>query len=277
MRDAPGRVYFVGAGPGDLDLLTVRGRRIIGQADVLVYTDSLVNPDIRQLARADAVIHGSAALTLEEIVTIMVEAARRGLTVARVHSGDPSLFGAVLEQMAALERAGVPFEVVPGVSSLAAAAAALKVELTVPEVSQTVIVTRAEGRTPVPEGEKLRDLARHGATVVLFLSAALIEKAVAELLAGGYPPETPAAVVYRASWPDEKVVRGTLADIAARSRAARVRSQALILVGRCLDPALRREGGPRSRLYDPGFGHGFRRARRPSAQEDRATGGTSPA
>ncbi len=259
MGDAPA-VSFIGAGPGDPELLTVRGQRLIREADVVIYTDSLVHPGVAALARPEAEVHGSAGLTLEALVGLMAAAAAQGKRVARVHTGDPTIFGAVQEQVAALEALGVSCEVVPGVSSVFAAAAALGVELTVPELSQTVILTRMEGRTPMPPGEKLRDLARHQATLVLFLSVTLLDEVVAELLAGGYPPETPAAVVHRATWEDEKVVRGTLADIAVGVREAHIHSHALILVGKVFGHDVRNEREAyRSRLYDPSFSHSYRK------------------
>ncbi|GBD13780.1 Cobalt-precorrin-4 C(11)-methyltransferase [bacterium HR24] len=257
-----GKVYFIGAGPGDPELLTVRAVRLLGQADVVVWADSLVSPEVVALCRPGAEVHGSASLTREEIARLMTEAAAAGKTVARLHSGDPSLYGALLEEMRVLEEAGIDYEVVPGVSSLFAAAAALKVELTAPGVSQTVIVTRAPGRTPMPEGEDLRMLARHGATLALFLSAARLREAVAALVEGGYGPATPAALVYRASWPDEQVLRGALADIPRLAREAGITRQAIVLVGRALDPSLKGPQGPSSRLYDPAFSHLFRKGRR---------------
>lgn len=201
-----GKVYFIGAGPGDPDLLTVRAVRLLGEADMVVWADSLISPQVVSLCRPDAAVHGSASLTRDEIARLMTEAAMQGKVVARLHSGDPSLYGALLKEMRVLEEVGIPYEVVPGVSS--PFAAALKVELTAPGISQTVIVTRAPGRTPMPEGEDLRALAHHGATLALFLSAARLREAVAALVEGGYAPDTPAAIVYRASWPDELVLRG---------------------------------------------------------------------
>jgi precorrin-4 C11-methyltransferase len=257
----PGVVYFIGAGPGDPDLLTVKGRRLIEQADLVVWADSLIHPDLLALARPEAEVVGSAALTLEQIVDRLVQAARAGRRIARLQSGDPSIYGALCEQQVALTRAGVAYEIVPGVSSAFAAAARLGTELTVPDVAQTVILTRLANRTTtVPNTERLRDLARHGATLVLFLSASVVEQAVQELLAGGYPAETPAAVVYRATWPDEQVIRGTLADIAPALRAARLTKQALILVGPALDPA----NAGRSHLYRPDYTHLFRKAAPPT-------------
>jgi precorrin-4/cobalt-precorrin-4 C11-methyltransferase len=259
----PGVVYFIGAGPGDPELLTVKGRRLIETADLVVWADSLVHPGVAALARADAEVLGSSSLTLEQISDTLVAASRAAKRIARVQSGDPSLYGAIHEQQVLLEREHVPYEIVPGVSSAFAAAARLSAELTVPDVAQTVIFTRVANRTTtVPANERLRELARHGATLVIFLSASVIEKVVEELLAGGCSTETPAAVVYRATWADEQVIRGTLADIARAARAARITKQALILVGPAIDPELRQRAaaGSRSHLYRPEYTHLFRKA-----------------
>jgi len=250
-------VSFVGAGPGAPDLLTLRGRERIERADVVIYADSLVQPAVAAYAHAGARIHGSAALTLEETMALMLKAAGQGKRVARVQSGDPSIYGAIHEQIAALEAANVPYEIVPGVSSAFAAAAVLGVELTVPDVTQTVIFTRLAGRTSMPAGEQLRDLASHGASLAVFLSIPMIERVVEELRAGGYPDDTPAAVVYRVSWEDELIIRGTLADIAAQSKAAGLQLQALILVGPAVGSA---EQTHRSNLYNPAFTQRHRRA-----------------
>jgi precorrin-4/cobalt-precorrin-4 C11-methyltransferase len=258
----PGVVYFIGAGPGDPELLTIKGRRLIETADVVMWADSLVHPDVAALARADAEVFGSSSLTLEQITDTLVAASRAGKTIARVQSGDPSLYGAIHEQQVLLERAGVAYTIVPGVSSAFAAAALLDAELTVPDLAQTVIFTRVANRTTtVPLGERLRDLARHGATLVIFLSASVIEKVVEELAAGGCAPETPVAVVYRATWADQQILRGTLADIAPAARAARITKQALILVGPAIDPALRQHAAAsaRSHLYRPDYTHLFRK------------------
>ncbi len=251
-------MYFVGAGPGDLELLTVKADRIVREADVVIYTDSLVNPAIATLAKDGAEVHGSAGLSLEEICELMVTAAKAGKTVARVHTGDTSIFGAVLEQMAVLDGEGISYEVIPGVSSFVAAAAALGTELTIPDLVQTVIVTRVGGRTPMPPREQLADLASHQATMAFFLSVTLMKKLTEELMQGGYPPKTPAAVVYKASWPDQQIVLGCLSDIAAKVREAGIRSQSIVLVGKALDSAVKSEGH-RSRLYDAEFTHSFRR------------------
>jgi precorrin-4/cobalt-precorrin-4 C11-methyltransferase len=247
-------VNFIGAGPGDPELITVRGARLLSEADVVIYTGSLIGKGLLKHCRKDALVIDSAGMTLEEITRAMADAARSGKRVARLQTGDPSLYSAMREQAAALEEEGIGYGVVPGVSSAFAAAAALKSELTAPGVTQTVIFTRLEGRTPVPEAEGLAGLASHKATVCVFLSAGMIERVVGELLKG-YPPATPAAVVYRASWDDEARVTGTLADIAEKARSAGITRHALIMVG----DALGRGGPGRSRLYDKGFRHGFRR------------------
>jgi precorrin-4/cobalt-precorrin-4 C11-methyltransferase len=253
-----GTVYFIGAGPGAPDLITVRGRDIISAADLVIYADSLVDGALAQDARPGTRVVGSSNLTLEEMTTLMVEAARQGAVVARLQSGDPAVYGAMHEQMAALQAADVPYTVIPGVSSAFAAAAALGVELTVPEVSQTVIFTRAQGRaSAVPERESLRSLASHGASLALFLSAAIIDRAVADLLAGGYQTDTPAAIAYRVTWPDERVIACTLGEVERIVRAEKMTKSALILVGDAL-------AGPagaaalRSRLYDGTYTHLFR-------------------
>jgi precorrin-4/cobalt-precorrin-4 C11-methyltransferase len=263
-------VQFVGAGPGDPMLITLRGRTLIAQADVLIYADSLISDEMLTWARPDAAIYRSSGMTLEETTRVIVEAVHAGQHVVRLQSGDPSLYGAIAEQMVALDREDISYAVVPGVSSAFASAAALAVELTVPEVSQTVILTRLAGRTPVPCRESLRSLAAHGATMAVFLSIGQIEAVRDELLAGGYEPETPVAVVYRASWPDERIVRGTLQSIAQQVRQANLQSQALIVAGWALDPARGPERAgkymlARSRLYDPTFSHGLRAANDPAS------------
>ena len=260
----PGKVYFIGAGPGDLELLTVKGQRIIQEADLVIFTDSLVNPEVASLAKPRAQVERSAGMVLEDMIALMVTAANQGKTIARVHTGDPSIFGAVLEQAVALRKAGVDYEIVPGVSSMFAAAAMLGAELTVPDLAQTVIVTRMEGRTPVPDGEKLRDLAAHQATLVLFLSITLLGNVVRELQAGGYSKDTPIAVVYKATWPDQVVVSGTLEDIAEKVREARINSQSIIIVGKVLHPSvIEGEEDYRSKLYDENFTHSYRKGREP--------------
>jgi len=251
------QVSFVGAGPGAADLITIRGARLLRHADVIIYAGSLVDRKLLQRYAVSADVYDSAGMTLTEVVTVMMDAITAGRNVVRLHTGDPSIYGAIQEQMDALDRIGVEYQVVPGVTSAFAAAAALKQELTLPEVSQTVIFTRCEGRTPVPERERLGEIARIGATLVIYLSVGMIENVVEELLSGAYTPETAAAVVCRASWDDELIVTGTLADIAAKVCEAGIDRQALIIVGDVL--AVRREGlKAKSLLYDAEFSHGFR-------------------
>ena len=245
-------VVFLGAGPGDPELLTLKGRRLLDEADVVVYAGSLVNAAL--LDGIAAVCHDSAPLDLKAIMGLLAGGHRRGLRVVRLHTGDPAIYGAIREQMQWLDDAGIPYEVVPGVSSAFAAAAALKKELTVPGVTQTVIFTRQAGRTPVPERESLRNLAAAQATMCIFLSVSMIAAVVDDLLAGGYPVATPAAVVERASWPDQQIVRGSLADIAGKIRNARIKKTAMIVVG----PALAEDSRIISKLYDAGFAHEYR-------------------
>jgi precorrin-4/cobalt-precorrin-4 C11-methyltransferase len=249
-------VIFVGAGPGDPELITVKGQKALAAADLVLYAGSLVSPAILTWAGPGAELVDTAPLNLEEIVGRIIAGFRAGQQVVRVHSGDPSLYGAIQEQLEVLEREQIPCEVIPGVTAAFAAAAALAQELTLPEVSQTVIFTRAAGRTPVPQGEALNDLARHGATLVIYLSIKLIDTVVAELTPA-YDPETPVVVVYRVSWPEQQIIRGNLATIAALVKAAGLERQALIMVG----PALAAREGQlkaRSKLYDESFRHGFR-------------------
>ena len=248
-------IHFVGAGSGAADLITVRGARLLQEADVIIYAGSLVNPALLDYAREGCEIHNSAKMTLEEVIDVMKVAEQAGKTIVRLHTGDPSLYGAHREQMDLLDEAGIDYDVVPGVSSFCGAAAALKAEYTLPNVSQSVIITRMEGRTPVPEGEKLRKMASHGCTMVLFLSTSLLDGAVEELLAGGYSPDTPAAIVYKATWPDEQVWRCTVGTLAETARQAGVKNTALITIGGFLGDAYER-----SRLYDPTFTHMFRTA-----------------
>lgn len=251
------KVYFVGAGPGDPELLTRKAARLIGGARVCIYAGSLVSPDIVALLPQDAERYDSAGMTLERIVEVYRAAQAAGLDVIRLHSGEPSLYGAIGEQMAALDRHGIEYEVVPGISAFQAAAAALRVELTMPEVSQTVILTRTGGRTPVPAGQELTRLAASRATLCLYLSADRIG-AICRQLAPFYGPGCPAALVYHASRPDQRVIRGTLAGLAAAVEQAGIRRTAVILVGASLGPP-----GKPSRLYDAAFSHGCRKAETP--------------
>ncbi len=252
------KVQFIGAGPGDPELITVKGARLLAEADVVVFAGSLVDRELVRTYAPDAEVWDSAGMTLEETIRVMAGAVAAERRVVRLHTGDPSIYGAIQEQMAALDELGIDYEVIPGVTSAFAAAALLKQELTLPEVSQTVIFTRIEGNTPVPERERLAEIARIGATIVIYLSVAMIDRVVAELLAGAYTPATPAAVVCRASWPDEQVVEGTLADIAVKAMGAGIDRQALIIVGDVLQA--RKKGlKAKSLLYDKGFSHEFRK------------------
>lgn len=255
-------LYVVGAGPGDPELLTVRGAELLRQADVLIYAGSLVNGELLQLTKPGCQLHDSAGLTLDEVMEIAVLAHASGLTIVRLHSGDPSLYGAIREQIDRYRKAGIPFQVVPGVSSFSAAAAALEAEYTLPGVSQTLILSRLSGRTPVPTAESLAALAEHHASMAIFLSVQMIEQVVQQLLSA-CPLETPVAVVYRASWPDQTILRGTLADIVAQVQASGLTRTALILVGWFLG-----DNYQLSRLYDPGFSHGFRAAKRAENSPD---------
>ena len=249
------QVYFVGAGPGDPELITVKGQRLLREADVIIYAGSLVNPEVLGWAREETTIYNSASMTLDEVVNVMEQAVTKGLKVVRLHTGDPSIYGAIQEQMDLLDKRQITYDVVPGVSSFLAVAAALKQEYTLPDVSQTVIITRLEGRTPVPEKEKLALLASHGATMCIFLSVHMLDEVVKELLDGGYTLETPVAVVQKASWTDQKIFRGTLASIAEIILSAGVDRTAMIVVGDCL-----KNEYSLSRLYAPEFGHMFREA-----------------
>ena len=248
-------VFFVGAGPGDPELITIKGRRLLNEADVIVYTGSLVPETL--LSGTDAALHNSAGLTLDEVMEIVISAWRKKKRVVRLHTGDPAIYGAINEQIAGLVRENIPFEIVPGVSSATASAAALSTELTLPEVSQTVIITRRAGRTPVPEKESLSLLASHQATMLILLSVGMIEEVVADLLAGGYTKETPVAVVEKVSWPEERQIRGTLATIADQVKEAGVTKTAIIVVG---DVLKQNPPSALSKLYDKQFSHGYREA-----------------
>lgn len=251
-------IHFVGAGPGAPDLITLRGAALLEQADCVIYAGSLVNPALLERTKQGCEIHNSAAMTLEQVLAVMEAMEAAGKNTVRLHTGDPSLFGAIREQMDALDARSIPYDDTPGVSSFSGAAAALNAEYTLPGVSQTLIISRMAGRTPVPEGENLAALARHGASLVLFLSSGLLEQVQEELLRGGYGPETPAAIVYKATWPEEKVVRCTVATLAQRGREENIRKTALLLIGDFLDPRYQR-----SKLYDPTFATEFRPAQAP--------------
>ena len=249
-------ISFIGAGPGDPELITIKGKKLIEQADVIIYAGSLVNPDVLEGHKAGAEIYNSALMDLDEVIAVMEKAEREGKKVVRVHTGDPAIYGAHREQMDRLDELGITYEVIPGVSSAFATAAALNAEYTMPGKSQTVIFTRMEGRTPMPEREKLPDLARHHATMVIFLSIGFMDEMVKQLEEGGYEPTTPAAVVYKASWPDQRIVRGTLQDIAQKVKDAGITKTALTVVGDFLGDEYEL-----SKLYDKHFTTEFRRAK----------------
>lgn len=249
------QVVFVGAGPGDPELITVKGQRMLRDAGVIIYAGSLVNPEVLNWSRPEAEVYNSASMTLDEVIDVIDVSVQAGKKVVRLHTGDPSIYGAIQEQMDALDKKGISYEVIPGVSSFLAVAAALKQEYTLPDVSQTVIITRLEGRTPVPEKEKLALLASHNATMCIFLSVHMLDSVVHELRDGGYSADTPVAVVQKASWPDQKVFRGTLQTIASIIRTAGIDRTAMIVVGHCLNNEY-----SLSRLYAPEFGHMFREA-----------------
>jgi precorrin-4/cobalt-precorrin-4 C11-methyltransferase len=256
MQKSPGKVMFVGAGPGDPKLITCKGKELLEQADVVIWAGSLVNPALLDYCRKDTVIHDSAGMTLPEVLAVMDEATAQGKQVVRLHTGDPSIYGAIQEQMDHLRQQGIAYEVVPGVSSFLAAASSLKQEYTLPGVSQTVIVTRLEGRTPVPVKEALASLASHQSNMCIFLSTHLLAEVVAELKKGGYAGNTPIVVAQKVSWPDEKIIRGTLDDIVDQVQAADIYKTALIIVSHSLDSAYEL-----SQLYSPQFSHEFRQAK----------------
>lgn len=257
------RVYIIGAGPGDPKLLTLRGAELIAACPVVLYTGSLVPREVLAHARPDAQVIDSSGLTLDEILAVITAARDRGHDVARVHTGDPVIFGSTAEQMRRMTELGIGYEIIPGVSSFTAAAAVLGRELTLPELGQTVILTRAEGRTPMPPTEQLEDLARHQATLALFLSITLLSD-VTRALIPSYGADCPVAVVHKATCPDQQIVLGTLGDIRDKVRAAGIRTQSMILVGRVLTAT----GFAESRLYAADFTHRFRRGTRPARPED---------
>lgn len=248
-------VHFVGAGPGAPDLITQRGAALLQTADCIIYAGSLVNPALLGLAKADCTIYNSAEMTLEQVLAVMRKNETAHKTTVRLHTGDPCLYGAIREQMDALDADGIPYEDTPGVSSFCGAAAALNAEYTLPGVSQTVIITRMAGRTPVPEREGIASLAAHGATMVIFLSASMLEGLQAALLQGAYTEQTPAALVYKATWPEEKVVRCPLGELAKTGKEHGISKTALVLVGGFLGTDYER-----SCLYAPDFSTEFRRA-----------------
>ncbi|MBQ4416881.1 MAG: precorrin-4 C(11)-methyltransferase [Butyrivibrio sp.] len=246
-------VHFVGAGPGATDLITVRGQALLAEADVVIYAGSLVNPALLQYTKSGCEIHNSAEMTLEDVIRVMEQAEEKGLTTVRLHTGDPSLYGAIREQTDALSEKGIAFDITPGVSAFSGAAAVLNAEYTLPGVSQSLVITRMKGRTDVPDKESVASFAAHGASMAIFLSAGNLSGVQAELLAGGYKPDTPCAIVYKATWPEEKQIRCTVSTLAEAGANERITKTALILVGGFLE-------GPyeKSRLYDASFTTGYR-------------------
>ena len=250
-------VHFVGAGPGAPDLITLRGAELLKHADVIIYAGSLVNPALLDMAREDCEIHNSAKMTLEQVIDVMKQAEAAGKTTVRLHTGDPCVYGAIREQMDALDELGISYDDVPGVSSFCGAAAALRAEYTLPGVSQSVIITRLAGRTPVPDAESLSSMASHGASMAVFLSSGMLGRVQEELLKGAYTEDTPAALVYKATWPEEKTVRCTVGTLAQAGEAHGISKTALVLVGNFLDSPYEK-----SKLYDPTFTTEFREASR---------------
>ena len=251
-------VHFVGAGSGAADLITVRGARLLGEADVVIYAGSLVNPELLQYVREDCEIHNSAQMTLEQVLDVVKAAEAAGKTTVRLHTGDSSIYGAVREQFDQLEKLGVAYDVCPGVSSFCGAAAALNLEYTLPDVSQSVIITRMAGRTPVPEKESVESFAAHQATMVIFLSAGMLEELAKRLTEGGYREDTPAALIYKATWPEERVYPCTRGTLAETGRKYGISKTALVIVG----DAVTHSSYQRSRLYHPEFETEFRKADR---------------
>ncbi len=249
-------VYIVGAGPGAEDLITVRGLRLLQKADVVIYAGSLVNPELLKETKKGCRILDSAKMTLEDVVEEIRCGEQAGLMTVRLHTGDPCIYGAVREQMDAMDAEGISYEICPGVSSFCGAAAALQMEYTLPDISQSVVITRMEGRTSVPKKEKIRSFAAHQATMVIFLSAGMLKELSAELMAGGYDSAAPAAIVYKATWPEEKVVRCTVGSLAEAGEREGIRKTALIIVGN----AVAQTGYLRSKLYDPEFETGYRKS-----------------
>ena len=246
-------IYFIGAGPGDKELITLKGHKYLTLADSIIYAGSLINHELLDYAKNGCDLHDSAKMTLEEVIEIMLQNEKNNLITARLHTGDPSIYGAIKEQIDKLEQNNIPYEIIPGVSSFAGAAAALGKEYTLPGISQTVILTRMEGRTPVPEKEKIPKLAAIQASMAIFLSGAMLKDLSKELIEGGYPRDTPAAIVYKATWPDEKTIKTTIENLQDAAAEANISKTALILVGNFLESEYER-----SQLYNPEFTHGYR-------------------
>ena len=248
-------VHIVGAGPGAPDLITVRGKELLEKADVIIYAGSLVNSALLDYKKPDCAVYDSAKMTLEEVIEVVVQAESGGKMTVRLHTGDPCIYGAIREQMDELDNRGISYEICPGVSSFCGAASAMKMEYTLPEVTQSVIITRMAGRTPVPERESIASFAAHGATMVIFLSTGMLKELSNELIRGGYSPETPAAICYKATWPEEKTVVCTVATLEECAQREQIRKTALILVG----DAVSQSNYSRSLLYDPSFTTEFRK------------------
>ncbi|ADD66966.1 precorrin-4 C11-methyltransferase [Denitrovibrio acetiphilus DSM 12809] len=248
-------VFFIGAGPGDPELITLKAVNRIKECKTVIYAGSLVSKDILTHCREDAEIYDSASMNLDEIINIIKTAASKGTKTARLHTGDPSLYGAIKEQMLELDKLGITYEVIPGITALFAAAAALRTELTAPEQSQTVIISRIEGRTPVPDDEKIELLSKHGGTFALYLSVTRLSEVLNRFRANGWSEETPVAVVYRASWQDEKIIRGSFADIEEKYNLSGINKHALIIIGKALSDSLEQY----SKLYNKDFSHDYRK------------------
>ncbi|MCI5868844.1 MAG: precorrin-4 C(11)-methyltransferase [Dorea sp.] len=250
-------IHFVGAGPGAVDLITVRGQKLLEQADVVIYAGSLVNPGLLDCVKRNCKVYNSATMTLEEVLEVMEQAENEGKMTVRLHTGDPCLYGAIREQMDWLDEKKIPYDSCPGVSSFCGAASALNLEYTLPNVSQSVVITRMQGRTSVPEKETVASFASHGATMVLFLSTGLLEQLEQQLVEGGYTPDTPAAIVYKATWPDEEKYVCTVSDLAKTAKEHQITKTALIIVG----DVVTHHFYERSKLYDPRFTTEFREAK----------------
>lgn len=251
-------VYFVGAGPGAVDLITVRGMELLKKADVIIYAGSLVNPELLKFAKEETEIFNSAVMTLEEVMDVMINAAKSGKEVVRLHTGEPSVYGAVREQMDILDKEGISYESCPGVTAAFGAASSLNIEYTLPNVSQTLIITRLEGKTKVPEKEKMELLAQHGSSMAIYLSIGMIDELVEKLIKGGYSSETPAAIVYKATWPEEKKIICTIGELAEKAREEKITKTAVVLIGEVIDHS----SYERSKLYDPGFSTEFRQVKK---------------
>lgn len=248
-------VHFVGAGSGAADLITVRGKKYLEEADIIIYAGSLVNPQLLEYTKDVCTIHNSAKMTLEEVISVMESGHEKGLDIVRLHTGDPCIYGAIREQMDILDEKGIPYDYCPGVSAFCGAASALNLEYTLPDISQSVIITRMEGRTPVPAKESIQSFAAHQATMVVFLSTGMLEELSGRLIEGGYREDTPAAIVYKATWPDEKKFICTVGTLAQTARDNHITKTALMIIG----DAVKTAHYQRSRLYDPGFTTEFRK------------------